>query len=138
MPHVRNIRKQKVFIVGEIVVYPQRVGLKKVMAGPLEQDIMEILWEDLETNEHGLKATIVHERVQERAHKKLAITTITTTLAKLCNKGLLEYSQRDPYQMFRATKTKRSYIRYVMLATVISLAKLDRTLFKGVIQEVLP
>lgn len=135
----RNTKPRKTRMRGEIIIYPHRIDMLKIVGGPLELDVLEVLWEDGIENEYGLKATAVHERVKQRAGKSLAITTITTVLGNLCDKKLVEYVETtNPYQMFRATKTRKQFIKYMMRATIIALAKLNRPLFNEVLREVLP
>jgi predicted transcriptional regulator len=60
---------------------PQLSGL-----GPLEKEIMNVMWTGEPTNVRG---------VVSRMDRKLAYTTVMTTLARLCRKGFLDRSMAD-------------------------------------------
>jgi predicted transcriptional regulator len=60
---------------------PTKDGLVKVL-GPLETEIMEILWEDE-------RSTVkkVHRRLSQK--REIAYTTVMTTMSRLAEKGVL-------------------------------------------------
>ena len=60
---------------------PTKDGLVKVL-GPLETEIMEILWED---DRSTVKK--VHRRLSQK--REIAYTTVMTTMSRLAEKGVL-------------------------------------------------
>src|SRR6266498_5925199 len=81
----------------DISVYrPDRPGIRKVL-GDLEADIMEVVW----GRPSGEGATVrdVFEVLYER--RRIAYTTVMTTMARLAKKNLL-----------RAEKVDQAYVYY--------------------------
>lgn len=63
---------------------------KKMSLGPLENEILEIVWQ--------LKvATVksVHDRILQDPNRELAYTSVTTVLRRLTEKGWLKCSKKD-------------------------------------------
>ncbi len=74
------------------------------LLGPLEQDVMEVVW-DLGD------ATVrdVHERLARR--RKIAYTTVMTTMTRLATKGLLERDTEGLAHRYRPAVSRDSYAR---------------------------
>ncbi|RMF22339.1 MAG: CopY family transcriptional regulator [Cyanobacteria bacterium J083] len=62
---------------------------KKLSLGPLEKEILEIVWE-------LKKATVkqVHEQILTDPNRELAYTSVTTVLRRLTDKGWLKRSKK--------------------------------------------
>jgi predicted transcriptional regulator len=80
------------------------------LLGPLEQDVMEIVWQ-LE------EATVrdVHQRLSKR--RKIAYTTVMTTMSRLAGKGLLRRDTEALAHRYRPAVSRDDYAR----ATVASV-----------------
>ena len=63
-----------------------RVSAVGMHLGPLELDVMEVMWNYGESNSRD---------VMERMERKLAYTTVMTTLDRLYKKGLLDREMTD-------------------------------------------
>ena len=63
-----------------------RVSVVGMHLGPLELDVMEVMWNYGESNSRD---------VMERMERKLAYTTVMTTLDRLYKKGLLDREMTD-------------------------------------------
>lgn len=74
------------------------------LLGPLEQDVMEVVW-DLED------ATVrdVHDRLATR--RKIAYTTVMTTMTRLATKGLLQRETSSLAHRYRPAISRDSYGR---------------------------
>lgn len=70
---------------------------KKMSLGPLETEILEIVWQ--------LKVVTVknvHDRILEDPNRELAYTSVTTVLRRLTNKGWLKCSKKGKAFSWRA------------------------------------
>lgn len=76
----------------------------KAILGPLEQDVMDAVWQ-LE------QATVrdVHERLARS--RKIAYTTVMTTMSRLATKGLLAKDSSGLAHVYRARVTRESFAR---------------------------
>jgi predicted transcriptional regulator len=76
----------------------------KVILGPLEQDVMDAVW-------HLGEATVrdVHEQLART--RKIAYTTVMTTMSRLAAKGLLTKDSTGLAHRYRAKMTRESYAR---------------------------
>jgi predicted transcriptional regulator len=74
------------------------------LLGPLEQDVMEVVW-DLQ------EATVrdVHDRLATR--RKIAYTTVMTTMTRLATKGLLRRETSSLAHRYRPAISRDSYGR---------------------------
>jgi predicted transcriptional regulator len=69
--------------------------------GPLERRVLETLW--------SLKATgAVAREVQEAIDQRLAYTTVTTTLDRLCKKNLIERCKVDRAFVYKSKYTRQA------------------------------
>ncbi|GIV14727.1 MAG: hypothetical protein KatS3mg022_0162 [Armatimonadota bacterium] len=94
---------------------PEPTGLRTEL-GDLERTVMETLWQ------HGVcTASQVHQLVSQQ--HQVALTTIATTLERLCKKGLVERSgERRSYQ-YRATLSREQLERRIVGETLARLAE---------------
>lgn len=94
---------------------PEPTGVRTEL-GDLERTVMETLWK------HGVcTASEVHQIVS-RTHQ-VALTTIATTLERLCKKGLVERSgERRSYQ-YRATLSREQLERRIVGEALAHLAQ---------------
>lgn len=72
------------------VFRPDRPGIRKVL-GDLEAEIMELVWQ--RPAEQGVTVREVFETLYER--RRLAYTTVMSTMARLAKKRLLRVSKED-------------------------------------------
>jgi len=70
---------------------------KKMSLGPLETEILEIVWQ-LKT----VTVKNVHDRILEDPNRELAYTSVTTVLRRLTNKGWLKCSKKGKAFSWRA------------------------------------
>jgi predicted transcriptional regulator len=82
----------------------RRTDPMEELLGPLEQDVMEVVWE-LE------EATVrdVHERLALR--RKIAYTTVMTTMTRLASKGLLARDTESLAHRYRPAVSREAYGR---------------------------
>lgn len=74
------------------------------LLGPLEQDVMEVVWDLGEATVRD-----VHERLaQERS---IAYTTVMTTMTRLAGKGLLRRETGSLAHRYRPSVSRDSYAR---------------------------
>src|SRR6266545_7676155 len=96
----------QIMLEPDISVYrPDRPGIRKVL-GDLEADIMEVVW----GRPAGEGATVrdVFEVLYER--RRIAYTTVMTTMARLARKNLLRVEKRDQSYLYRPTFTQDEFI----------------------------
>ncbi|MDQ3879182.1 MAG: BlaI/MecI/CopY family transcriptional regulator [Actinomycetota bacterium] len=70
--------------------------------GPLENDIMDVVWDRGEVTVRD-----VHKAI--RGKRPIAYTTVMTTLGRLTDKGLLERIEDQPAHHYRALVTRDQY-----------------------------
>ena len=70
--------------------------------GPLETEIMEVVWELGEVTVRD-----VHRRLQSR--RDIAYTTVMTTLGRLTDKGFLQREEEQPAHHYRPVVTRDQY-----------------------------
>ena len=83
------------------VFRPDRPGIRKVL-GDLEAEIMELIWSRADGHSQGTTVRDIFEILYER--RRLAYTTVMSTMTRLAKKGLL-----------RAEKSEHAYIYYPTL-----------------------
>ena len=84
---------------------PDRPGIRKVL-GDLEAEIMELIW-----SRPGSKGTTVRdvfEVLYER--RRLAYTTVMSTMTRLAKKGLLRAKKSDQAYIYYPTLTQDEFI----------------------------
>lgn len=72
--------------------------------GPLETDIMQVVWGQGPVTTHD-----VHRRLQQS--REIAYTTVMTVMGNLTHKGLLERRLEGRAYLYRATVTRDEIIR---------------------------
>jgi predicted transcriptional regulator len=81
------------------------------LLGPLETDVMELVWQLGDTTVRD-----VHEALAER--RDLAYTTVMTTMARLASKGLLTRDTTGLAHRYRATISREDYARSTVTSVV--------------------
>lgn len=84
--------------------------------GPLEKEIMEIVWKKNEVN----VKTVVSELPQSR---KLAYTTVLTILSRLWKKGLLERDKRGKSFVYKSKRDKQQTLHSLIRSTLHTLVE---------------
>lgn len=79
-----------------------RVSVVGMHLGPLELDVMEVMWNFGESNSRD---------VMERMERKLAYTTVMTTLDRLYKKGLLDREMTDRTFVYSIRLSKEEWDR---------------------------
>ena len=85
-------------------------SLSKVL-GPLEAEIMEVVWDRGEVTVRD-----VHASLKER--RAIAYTTVMTTLGRLADKGLLERTEAHPAHRYSALVSREQYARSTVKSVV--------------------
>jgi BlaI family transcriptional regulator, penicillinase repressor len=70
--------------------------------GPLEADIMEVVWDQGEVTVRDVHRTLNNDR-------EIAYTTVMTTLGRLADKGMLQRVEEQPAHRFSALLTREQY-----------------------------
>ena len=87
--------------------------------GPLEDDIMEIVWAEAEP----VSVARVH-RARGRRKKTLAYSTVKAVLTNLAGKGLLRKRSEGRSNVFSAVQTREAFRQGVVDEVIGSLVKL--------------
>lgn len=74
---------------------------KKLSLGPLEEEILEIVWEL-----HWASVKAVHERILSDPDRELAYTSVTKVLQRLTNKGWLTCDKSNRVYYWQPTVSK--------------------------------
>ncbi len=82
----------------------RRIDPLESVLGPLEQDVMDVMWELDEATVRD-----VHDRLAHR--RKIAYTTVMTTMTRLASKGLLRRNTASLAHRYRPAVTRDSYAR---------------------------
>lgn len=88
----------------------RRNSLSEVL-GPLEAEVMEVVWERGEVTVRD-----VHRDLRTR--RNIAYTTVMTTLGRLADKGLLERVESHPAHRFRPLVSREQYARSTVKSVV--------------------
>ncbi|PDW03016.1 BlaI/MecI/CopY family transcriptional regulator [Candidatus Viridilinea mediisalina] len=85
---------------------PAKDGLVKVL-GPLETEIMQILWEDE-------RSTVkkVHRRLAQE--RDIAYTTVMTTMSRLSEKGVLNRHREGLAYVYSPAITEEDFVQLVV------------------------
>ncbi len=90
----------------DISVYrPDRPGIRKVL-GDLEAEIMELVWE--RPPGQGITVREIFEVLYER--RRLAYTTVMTTMARLARKNLLRAERADQAYVYYPILTQDEFV----------------------------
>jgi len=92
---------------------PSSSKLKKIL-GPLEGDIMEVVWENGPTT-----VSAVHKELRE--HKDIAYTTVMTTMSRLAKKNLLHQDRSSASYVYSAALSKEEFEKYVIADIIRAL-----------------
>ncbi|MBY5161686.1 BlaI/MecI/CopY family transcriptional regulator [Salsipaludibacter albus] len=87
------------------------------LLGPLEQDVMDVVWSLKDATVRDVHEELVKDR-------KIAYTTVMTTMARLASKGLLRRDTTGLAHRYRPTVSQDTYLRSA-LSRVLGWA-LDR------------
>lgn len=79
--------------------------------GPLEAEIMEVVWDTGEVTVRD-----VHRRLNRT--RKIAYTTVMTTLGRLADKGLLRRIESTPAHHYSALVSREQYARSTVKSVV--------------------
>ncbi|MEA2488128.1 MAG: hypothetical protein QOF16_1782 [Actinomycetota bacterium] len=79
--------------------------------GPLENDIMDVVWDRGEVTVRD-----VHKAIGDR--RQIAYTTVMTTLGRLTDKGLLDRIEDQPAHHYRAVVTREQYANSTVKSVV--------------------
>jgi predicted transcriptional regulator len=85
-------------------------SLSKVL-GPLEAEIMEVVWDQGEVTVRDVHDTIAEDR-------SIAYTTVMTTLGRLSDKGFLKRREAHPAHRYSAVVTREQYARSTVKSVV--------------------
>ena len=79
--------------------------------GPLETEIMEVVWSLGEVTVRD-----VHERLQQK--RTIAYTTVMTTLGRLADKGLVKRLEEQPAHRYLPRVSREQYARSTVKSVV--------------------
>jgi predicted transcriptional regulator len=79
--------------------------------GPLETDIMEVVWERGEVTVRD-----VHKLLKR--HRSIAYTTVMTTLGRLADKGMVRRVEDQPAHRYSALVSREEYARSTVKSVV--------------------
>jgi len=92
---------------------PSSSKSKKVL-GPLEGDIMEVVWANGTTT-----VSAVHRALRE--HKEIAYTTVMTTMSRLAKKNLLNQDRSSASYVYSPALSKEELDKYVIAGIMKAL-----------------
>lgn len=87
------------------VFRPDRPGIRKVL-GDLEADIMELVW--ARPADHGTTVREIFETLYER--RRIAYTTVMSTMARLARKNLLRVEKTDQAYVYHPAFTQDQFV----------------------------
>jgi predicted transcriptional regulator len=79
--------------------------------GPLEHQIMQIVWTQKKANVYSVAEKLCQE-------KKLAYTTIMTVMSRLAKKGMLTREKRGKTYFYSPKETKNSFIHSMVKSSI--------------------
>jgi predicted transcriptional regulator len=90
-----------------------RPGVRAAL-GDLEAEVMELIW----ARPPGTAVTVreVFEALYGR--RRLAYTTVMSTMARLARKGLLVAEKAEPAYLYRAALSREEFVEHVVGATL--------------------
>ncbi len=92
---------------------PSSAHSRKVL-GPLEGEIMEIVWESGPTTVSAVHKTL-------RGHKDIAYTTVMTTMSRLAKKHLLNQDTSSTSYVYSPVLNRRDFEEYVVNGVIMGL-----------------
>jgi predicted transcriptional regulator len=90
---------------------PRRKHSLADVLGPLEAEIMDVVWDDQEVTVRD-----VHKRLSRG--RPIAYTTVMTTLGRLTDKGLLRRIEDQPAHRYTAIVSREQYARSTVKSVV--------------------
>ena len=90
---------------------PRRKHSLSEVLGPLEAEIMDVVWDSDEVTVRD-----VHRILS--AQRSIAYTTVMTTLGRLADKGLLERTEDHPAHHYTAVVSREQYARSTVKSVV--------------------
>jgi len=81
------------------------------LLGPLETDVMEVVWRLEDTTVRAVHAELAADR-------DIAYTTVMTTMTRLASKGLLERDTSGLAHRYRPVVTREEYARSTVTSVV--------------------
>ena len=90
---------------------PRRKHSMADVLGPLEAEIMDVVWDRGEVTVRD-----VHETLN--ADRRLAYTTVMTTLGRLADKGLVKRIEAQPAHHYKALVSREQYARSTVKSVV--------------------
>ncbi len=94
-----------------------------IKLGPLEQQVMEVLWTSCENNDLPLTVRAVADELPESAY-----TTVATVLGNLMNKQMVEQFRSGRRLLYRPRRTRALYAADQMIEALGTSRRADRTL----------
>lgn len=95
--------------------------------GPLEQEVMNVLWVSCEANDEPLPIRAVLEHMPD-----LAYTTVATVLSNLNRKGMVEQLRDQPALRYRPLRGRAKHAAWMMTQILAGAQNRDRCLEKFV------
>lgn len=99
------------------VFRPQELGIRKVL-GELEATTMEFVWRHTRPGE-SISVREVFEGL--KAERKIAYTTVMSTMARLAAKGLLDVESREQTYRYRPSLTEGQLAEHIVANVLGSL-----------------
>ena len=93
--------------------------------GPLEQDVMNVLWVSCEVNDEPLPIRAVADNMPD-----LAYTTIATVLSNLKRKGMVEQLRDQPVLRYRPLRGRARHAAWMMSQILAGAQNRERCLEK--------
>src|SRR5918996_1531006 len=81
---------------------PRRKHTLAEVLGPLEAEVMEVVWDRNEVTVRDVHKTL-------KANRDIAYTTVMTTLGRLTDKGLLRRVEGQPAHHYSAIVSREQY-----------------------------
>jgi predicted transcriptional regulator len=92
-------------------VAPRRKHTLAEVLGPLESDIMDVVWDLGEVTVRDVHRVL-------RGKRQIAYTTVMTTLGRLTDKGLLRRAEEQPAHRYFPMVTREDYARSTVKSVV--------------------
>ncbi len=89
-------------------------GKSSKVLGPLEAEIMEVVWEQGPTT-----VSAVHKELREK--KDIAYTTVMTTMSRLAKKNILTQDKSSSSYVYAPALRKSDFERYVVTGIIHAL-----------------
>jgi predicted transcriptional regulator len=90
---------------------PRRKHTLAEVLGPLEAEVMEVVWDRNEVTVRDVHKTL-------KANRDIAYTTVMTTLGRLTDKGLLRRVEGQPAHHYSAIVSREQYARSTVKSVV--------------------